>query len=185
MSHSDPHPHPSTRVLLHSSHPRDSTTVILLCQGSNVTFASLGWTTVGWGYWEAATNNTTAQTTYAVAPGVDRAKWISPYGQRMTHVSDRWARNRTDALHYCYFNAAGYVAWENVWGTWNQVVPRDAEALRRVAHILRFLSRHRLTVGYQVWEPHYPTLLPGEVSLSLSLCVCVCVRARVHERVSE
>ena len=34
----------------------------------------------------------------------------------------------------------GYAPWENVWGVWNGLSDRDAEALRRVAHFDRFFA---------------------------------------------
>ena len=40
---------------------------------------------------------------------------------------------KTDNLQFAFFNGVGYESWENVWGIWNQITQRDAEALRRVA----------------------------------------------------
>jgi type I site-specific restriction-modification system R (restriction) subunit len=42
---------------------------------------------------------------------------------------DRWNRDKTDNLQYAFFNGVGYESWENVWGIWNGITPRDAEAL--------------------------------------------------------
>jgi iron(II)-dependent oxidoreductase len=52
----------------------------------------------------------------------------------------------------------GYESWENIWGIWNQIAPRDAEALRRVAYIERQFAD--LLVG-TAWEPYAPTLQYG------------------------
>jgi formylglycine-generating enzyme required for sulfatase activity len=79
----------------------------------------------------------------------------------MEHVSDRWARNKTDDLQYAFFNGVGYVSWENVWGIWNGITPRDAEALRRVAKIDRFFADALVDPD---WEPFYPTLQRGVFS---------------------
>ncbi len=47
------------------------------------------------------------------------------------------AATATNDLQYIFFNGIGYNAWENVWGIWNQLTPRDAETLRRIAAIER------------------------------------------------
>ena len=92
---------------------------------------------------------------WSFAPAVDKWKWMDP--RRVTVVSDRWATNKTDNLQHAYFNAVGYEAWENIWGAWNGVTPRDGEALRRLAHILRFFSKLGFTQS-SAWEPHTPMM---------------------------
>src|SRR5208337_4976470 len=52
----------------------------------------------------------------------------------------------------------GYESWENIWGIWNQITPRDAEALRRVSKLERAFAALLLSPG---WEPHTPTLRQG------------------------
>jgi formylglycine-generating enzyme required for sulfatase activity len=76
----------------------------------------------------------------------------------MVNVCDRWNRDKTDNLQYAFFNGVGYESWENIWGIWNQITPRDAEALRRVAKIERAFSSLLISPG---WEPHTPTLRHG------------------------
>lgn len=44
--------------------------------------------------------------------------------------------------------------WENIFGTWNQLAPRDAEALRRTSSILRIFGPDFFTSAE--WEPHCP-----------------------------
>jgi hypothetical protein len=53
-------------------------------------------------------------------------------------------------------------AWENVWGVYNQITPRDGEAVRRVAHILRYFGRGGFTQSMQ-WEPHTRTVVQAAV----------------------
>jgi len=89
---------------------------------------SLNWSTMGWGYYD-----------YPQIPQVDRFKFITK-GKFMTNICDRWAKDKTDNLQTAWFNGAGYESWENVWGTWNGIVKRDAEAIRRVASMLRFFG---------------------------------------------
>ena len=107
---------------------------------------ALAWNTLSWGYWWP----------YQFSPGVDRYKFLEP--RHLTHVCDRWAHDRTDMLQYAFFNGDGYESWENVWGIWNGVTPRDAEALRRISMIYRSLPELLASPDY---EPHTPTLQPG------------------------
>jgi formylglycine-generating enzyme required for sulfatase activity len=87
---------------------------------------------------------------------VSKLKWLEP--RHMINVCDRWARDKTDNLQAAFFNGVGYESWENIWGIWNQITPRDAEALRRVARIERQFAD--LLVSRD-WEPHTPTLQYG------------------------
>ena len=114
------------------------------------TDASLNWATMGWGYW-----------LYPRVPQVDRFKYLTR-GKFMTNVCDRWATRKTDNLQSVWFNGVGYESWENVWGTWNGIVPRDAEALRRVSTMLRFFGGRGGLLQAEEWEPHTPSVLtPG------------------------
>ena len=76
----------------------------------------------------------------------------------MLNVCDRWARDKTDNLQYAFFNGVGYVSWENIWGIWNGITPRDAEATRRVATIERAVAPFLISGG---WEPMAPMLRYG------------------------
>ena len=84
------------------------------------------WHTLGWGYW----------TPPAWAPGVDFYKWAVD-ARWMTHACERWNKNHTSFVLNAYFNGVGFESWENVWGTWNGIVPRDGELVRRAAAVLR------------------------------------------------
>ena len=105
----------------------------------------LAWNTMTWGYWK-----------YQPTPVVSKYKWLEP--RHMINVCERWAQDRTDGLQSAFFNGVGYESWENVWGIWNQLTPRDAEALRRIATIERALGELLVSPD---WEPHVPTLRPG------------------------
>jgi hypothetical protein len=59
----------------------------------------------------------------------------------------------------------GYESWENIWGIWNQITPRDAEALRRVSHVERQFAE--FLVGPE-WEPHTATLRYGAFASKFS-----------------
>ena len=62
----------------------------------------------------------------------------------MTNICRRNDHDRNDALQVAYFNGLGYTAWENLWGCFNKMTDRDAEATRRVARLLRFFGRRLL-----------------------------------------
>jgi iron(II)-dependent oxidoreductase len=105
----------------------------------------LAWNHMTWGYWE-----------YPFIPMVSKYKWLEP--RHMVHVCDRWARDKINNLQFAFFNGVGYESWENIWGIWNQITPRDAEALRRIAKIERAFADLLISPD---WEPHTPVLQSG------------------------
>jgi formylglycine-generating enzyme required for sulfatase activity len=70
----------------------------------------------------------------------------------MINYENRWGRDRTHDLQYIFFNGVGYNAWENIWGIWNGLVPRDAEALRRIATIERFCAPLMVSMDWRPYE---------------------------------
>ena len=114
---------------------------------------SLNWQVMDIGYWGGMVGGYTGGGggSWSFAPAVDKWKWVDT--RRITVISDRYGMNKTDILQHAYFNAVGYESWENIWGSWNGIVPADGEALRRSAHILRFFGRLRFTQSPD-WEPH-------------------------------
>jgi formylglycine-generating enzyme required for sulfatase activity len=89
-------------------------------------------------------------------PTVVKLKWLEP--RHIVNIENRWSRARTNDLQHALFNGIGYVAWENVFGFWNQLTDRDAETLRRVGMILRRFWR--LVTGPD-WRPYEHTLQFG------------------------
>ena len=85
-------------------------------------------------------------------PSVYRFKWLET--RHMANISDRSNRTKTDDLQVAFFNGIGWESWENVWGIWNGITPRDAEATRRIATIERGVAPFLVTPD---WEPFYPT----------------------------
>lgn len=108
----------------------------------------LSWNVMSWGHFD-----------FTFVPGVDVRKWIEP--RHMVNISDRWARNKTDDLQFAFFNGIGWESWENIWGIWNGITPRDGEATRRVATIERGVAPFLVSQG---WEPLYPMLRYGVFS---------------------
>ncbi len=88
-----------------------------------------------------------------VVPSVAKFKWLEP--RHMINYENRWGRDRTNDLQYIFFNGVGYNAWENIWGIWNQLTPRDAEALRRIAAIERRFADAMVSLD---WRPYAATL---------------------------
>ncbi|MFN7992409.1 MAG: SUMF1/EgtB/PvdO family nonheme iron enzyme [Bryobacteraceae bacterium] len=103
------------------------------------------WNLQTWGYWN-----------YSWEPKISKLKWLE--SRHMVNVCNRWARDKNDDLQYAFFNGVGYVSWENIWGIWNGITPRDGEALRRVSRIERQFAP--LLVSRD-WLPHIPVLQFG------------------------
>lgn len=119
--------------------------VVLEPEGAPSAHEGLIWNNQSWGYWK-----------YGFVPTASTLKWLEP--RHMINVCDRWARDKTDDLQFAFFNGVGYESWENIWGIWNQITPRDAEALRRVAQIERKFADLLVSPD---WEPHTPALQQG------------------------
>lgn len=105
---------------------------------------ALAWNVMGWGQYGGQSD---------FVPGVDKYRW--PELRHMVHISDRWNRSKTNDLQYAFFNGE---SWEYIWGIWNGITPRDAEATRRVATMERGLRPGR---PFNYWEPFYPMLRHG------------------------
>jgi iron(II)-dependent oxidoreductase len=71
----------------------------------------------------------------------------------MVNISDRWSQDKTNDLQFAFFNGVGWESWENIWGIWNGINQRDAEATRRVATIERGVAPFLVSPD---WEPLYP-----------------------------
>ena len=106
----------------------------------------LEWNLCSWGYyfpdWGVLK--------YNHIPGVSLYKWLEPRHQ--VFITDRWAVNKTENLQYAFFNGIGYNSWENIWGIWNQVPDRYAEAIRRIRRIYQQFPD---VWNSPAWEPHY------------------------------
>jgi gamma-glutamyl hercynylcysteine S-oxide synthase len=106
---------------------------------------ALAWNVMTWG-----------QYSFPFAPLIDKYKWLEP--RHMVNISDRWNRDKTSDLQFAFFNGIGWESWENIWGIWNGITPRDAEATRRVATIERGIAPFLVSAE---WEPHIPVLRYG------------------------
>jgi iron(II)-dependent oxidoreductase len=106
---------------------------------------ALAWNLMTWGQYQ-----------FPFAPLVDKYKWLEP--RHMVNISDRWNRDKTSDLQFAFFNGVGWESWENIWGIWNEITPRDAEATRRVSTIERAFAPFLIS---REWEPMAPTLRYG------------------------
>jgi formylglycine-generating enzyme required for sulfatase activity len=101
---------------------------------------ALSWNVMTWG-----------QYSFPFTPMIDRYKWLET--RHMVNISDRWNTDKTSDLQFAFFNGVGWESWENIWGIWNGINPRDAEATRRVAAIERGVAPFLVSPD---WEPMYP-----------------------------
>jgi formylglycine-generating enzyme required for sulfatase activity len=106
---------------------------------------ALAWNVLTWGQYQ-----------FHFVPTVDKYRWLEPRHQ--VNIQGRWLRDKTDDLQFAFFNGEGWESWENVWGIWNGVTPRDGEATRRVATIERAVAPFLTS---QEWEPFYPMHMDG------------------------
>ena len=106
---------------------------------------ALAWNLMTWGQYQ-----------FPFTPLIDKYKWLEP--RHMVNISDRWNHDKTSDLQFAFFNGVGWESWENIWGIWNGITPRDAEATRRVATIERGLAPFLVSSG---WEPMAPMLQYG------------------------
>jgi gamma-glutamyl hercynylcysteine S-oxide synthase len=107
---------------------------------------ALAWDVMSWGYYSH----------FNFIPQVDRFRWLEP--KHMVNVCDRWNRSKTDNLQFAFFNGEGWESWENVWGIWNGITPRDSEATRRMATIERAFAPFLTSKD---WEPFYAMHMYG------------------------
>ena len=106
---------------------------------------ALAWNVMTWG-----------QYSFPFVPMVDKYKWLE--SRHMVNISHRWNRDKTEDLQFAFFNGVGWESWENIWGIWNGITPRDGEATRRVATIERATARFLVSPD---WEPLAPMLPYG------------------------
>jgi formylglycine-generating enzyme required for sulfatase activity len=106
---------------------------------------AVAWNSMTWGQYQ-----------FPYTPLVDRFKWLEP--RHMVNISDRWNRDKTSNLQFAFFNGVGWESWENIWGIWNGITPRDAQATRRIATIERAVAPFLVSPN---WEPLAPMLRHG------------------------
>ncbi|OWZ20347.1 hypothetical protein PHMEG_0005242 [Phytophthora megakarya] len=109
---------------------------------------------ISWGYFYG----------YSNFPPVSRAKFLE--SRHMVQICARWSLDRTAELLVSFFNGAGYVVWENVWGIWNAMTEREDETAKRMFTILR---KFATIVSTGQWTPYYTMKGDGLFSSEFSL----------------
>ncbi|KAE8892251.1 hypothetical protein PF005_g20852 [Phytophthora fragariae] len=89
-------------------------------------------------------------------PPVARPKFLE--SRHMVQLCARWSLDRTNELLMSFFNGAGYVVWENVWGIWNAMTEREDETVKRMFAILR---KFGAIVSTGEWTPYYAMTSDG------------------------
>ncbi|KAG7390828.1 Inactive C-alpha-formylglycine-proteinrating enzyme 2 [Phytophthora pseudosyringae] len=101
---------------------------------------------------------------YSHFPPVAKAKFLE--SRHMVQICARWSLDRTAELLTAFFNGAGYVVWENVWGIWNAMTEREDETAKRVFAILR---KFGTIVSTGRWTPYYALKGDGVFASAFSL----------------
>ncbi|KAH7462090.1 Formylglycine-generating enzyme [Phytophthora ramorum] len=101
---------------------------------------------------------------YSHFPPVARAKFLET--RHMVQICARWSLDKTAELLTAFFNGAGYVVWENVWGIWNAMTEREDETAKRMFAILR---KFGLVVSTGEWTPYYALKGDGLFASAFSL----------------
>jgi formylglycine-generating enzyme required for sulfatase activity len=117
---------------------------------------ALAYNNLSWGQ-AVMPGNVQGSTPAALTPQlVSKYKWLEP--RHMGNISDRWQRDKNIDLQFAFFNGIGMETWENIWGIWNEMTPRDSETVRRMARIERKFTEN---LNSQEWVPHTPVLQTG------------------------
>jgi hypothetical protein len=79
--------------------------------------AQVDYDTLGWGEgWK-----------YTLPPRIDTLKWLTS-GKHLTNICDRWQQNKAITMApTAWLSGIGMESWENDWGTWNGMTPRDSQ----------------------------------------------------------
>lgn len=106
--------------------------------------ASLGRFRQSWAQWLDIGDETT--------PSIYRQRWLVP--RHVQLAIRRWDTSRRRDILYAFFNGAGLVLWDNVFGTWNPYSPVDRRLIAETAAIEDHYG-HLFARGE--WLPLVPT----------------------------
>lgn len=99
-----------------------------------------------WGQWLSVSDR----------PGILKLKWLQPDFPQ--YLIRRWDRNRAEEIQTAFFNAAGILVWENIFGVHNPWNPHDKKNWKKANLIL-----HHFSDIFQKgqWEPFLPVSEPN------------------------
>ena len=83
---------------------------------------------------------------------VECAKLAEP--RHLTQWVERDQVMRQPGLKWAFFNGNGYNTWENNWGWWNGISPRDGETMRRVFTIFRAFANVTSSCDFRPFYPY-------------------------------
>lgn len=89
-------------------------------------------------------------------PAILRNAWLVPRHRQLT--IRRWDTSRRDDIVWSFFNGAGLLLWDNVFGTWN---PYDRADRRLAAETGAVLDRYGALFTEGTWLPLVPTGTAG------------------------
>lgn len=89
-------------------------------------------------------------------PAILKHAWLVPRHRQLT--IRRWDTTRRDDIVWSFFNGAGLLLWDNVFGTWN---PYDRADRRLAAETAALLDRYGTLFTEGTWLPLVPTGAPG------------------------
>jgi formylglycine-generating enzyme required for sulfatase activity len=89
-------------------------------------------------------------------PSIPRHRWLSPR-HRQLYIR-RWDRSRRGDVAYSFFNGAGLLLWDNVFGAYN---PYTREDRRLIAETAAIFDRYDDLFVDGEWLPLVPTGVPG------------------------
>lgn len=105
------------------------------------------WFELGW-------HKTYKNLEFLEVPHIVKNRWIDR--RHMVYRLSRFSHELSSVIQNAWINGCGYVIWENVFGTVNEMNPRDRSLLRTMFPIQRTYSDF-FTRGE--WTPLYPVLL--------------------------
>ena len=88
-------------------------------------------------------------------PGILRNKWFER--RHMQHHTKRFSHDHTAELHTAWMNGSGIMVWENVFGSWVGVTPRDRSLLRAMLPVQRRYAKiFAEKIGRRWCQPFLP-----------------------------
>ena len=105
----------------------------------------LGWVNSSWGQWLNIPSE----------PSILKLKWMQP--QHQQYLINRWDRDRSEEIATAFFNNAGVIVWDNIFGAANPWNAFDQSLWKKTNLILHHFSD--LPVSGQ-WIPFVDTLSP-------------------------
>ncbi|RHY30345.1 hypothetical protein DYB32_004389 [Aphanomyces invadans] len=120
-----------------------------ICPEGGLPSHTLAVNAMSWGYYFG----------FSQFPPVARSKFLE--SRHTPLVCARWSLSRTVELQMAFFNGAGYVVWENIWGIWNPMTDREWQELKRTSAILRTFPDAVHSADWQPYVPDLPTNVHG------------------------